>query len=192
MAPKKKASQEVAPVAAGKAAGSPAAPVAAGKAAGSPAALAGLEAIGSSATRSDAETPAARTGAASLPTASAGAEMSAVAPPPVAVAPTSVTQPSHFRAGPEELQNKQHDVEPLTRQAAAFRVKYRRAGGLICFPLQQVGFHPQNRNGQPPNGERCAGLCEDILALGFDREEAKGRNRLAARFEDLVQHVCLP
>ena len=60
----------------------------------------------------------------------------------------------------------------MIRRAAAYRVKYRRAGGLVCIPLQQVGFHPLNRDGQPPNGDRCAQLCVDILALGFDTEEA--------------------
>ena len=60
----------------------------------------------------------------------------------------------------------------MIRRAAAYRVKYRRGGGLVCLPLQQVGFHPLNRDGQPPNGDRCAQLCVDILALGFDTEEA--------------------
>ena len=103
---------------------------------------------------------------ASLPMASAGVKMSAVAAPPVVVTPRAGTQPSHFRAGPEELPKKNPDVEPLIRRAAGFRVKFRRDGGLVCLPLQQVGFHHQNRDGQPPNGDRCASLCVDILALG--------------------------
>jgi hypothetical protein len=109
---------------------------------------------------------------ASVPMASAGVKMAAVAAPPVVVTSCAGTQPNHFRAGPEELPKTTPDVEPLIRRAASYRVKFRRNGGLISLPLQQVGFHPQNRDGQPPNGDRCASLCVDILKLGFDKEEA--------------------
>ncbi len=71
-----------------------------------------------------------------------------------------------------EKQTKAEDLTPLVRRAAAFRIKYRTHDVRIRIPLEQVGFHPKNRDGQPPNGERCAKLCDDILALGFDAEEA--------------------
>ena len=61
---------------------------------------------------------------------------------------------------------------PLIRRAAAFRIKYRRHEHLLRLPLEQVGFHPKNRDGQPPNGERCCQLAEEIARLGFDRDEA--------------------
>ena len=61
---------------------------------------------------------------------------------------------------------------PLIRRAASFRIKYRRHEQLLRLPIEQVGFHPKNRDGQPPNGERCCQLAEDIARLGFDRDEA--------------------
>ena len=83
---------------------------------------------------------------ASVPMASAGVKMAAVAAPPVVVTSCAGTQPNHFRAGPEELPKTIPDAEPLIRRAASYRVKFRRNGGLISLPLQQVGFHPQNRD----------------------------------------------
>ena len=62
--------------------------------------------------------------------------------------------------------------EKSVRRAAALRIKFRRAGGLVRIPVEQVGFHPANRDGQPPNGSRCAVLFKDILEVGFDAEEA--------------------
>ena len=62
--------------------------------------------------------------------------------------------------------------EPMIRKAAALRTKYKRAGGPIRLPVEQVGFHPANRDGQPPNGSRCLELCKSILEVGFDWEEA--------------------
>ena len=62
--------------------------------------------------------------------------------------------------------------ETLIRQASALRVKYRCAGGQVRIPVEQVGFHPCNRDGQPPNGERCARLCEEIINMGYDADEA--------------------
>ena len=60
----------------------------------------------------------------------------------------------------------------MIRRAAAYRVKYGREGGPIRIPIEQVGFHPRNRDGQPPNGSRCSELFKDILAVGFDAEDA--------------------
>ena len=61
---------------------------------------------------------------------------------------------------------------PLIRRAAGLRIKYRTRDVLVRLPLDQVGFHPKNRDGQPPNGERCCQLTDDIVRLGFDRDEA--------------------
>ncbi len=62
--------------------------------------------------------------------------------------------------------------EPMVRKAAACRIKYRREGGLVRIPVEQVGFHPTNRDGQPPNGSRCMELFKEILDVGFDAEES--------------------
>lgn len=35
-----------------------------------------------------------------------------------------------------------------------------------------VGFHPDNRDGQPPSGLRCESLCAEVLHVGFDADEA--------------------
>ena len=63
------------------------------------------------------------------------------------------------------------DAEPLIRQAAAFRLKYRMAQS-IRIPISQVGFHPMNRNGQGVSGQHCEQLLSDVLGYGFDSEEA--------------------
>jgi hypothetical protein len=60
----------------------------------------------------------------------------------------------------------------MVRRAAALRTKYRRQGGLVRIPVEQVGFHPKNRDGQPPNGSRCMELFREILDVGFDAEES--------------------
>ncbi len=62
--------------------------------------------------------------------------------------------------------------EPMVRRAAALRTKYRRPGGSVRIPVEQVGFHPKNRDGQPPNGSRCLELFKEILEVGFDGEES--------------------
>ena len=63
-------------------------------------------------------------------------------------------------------------IYPWIRTAAAFRTKYSKHVSLLRLPVEQVGFHPKNRDGQPPNGERCCQLADDIVRLGFDRDEA--------------------
>ena len=64
---------------------------------------------------------------------------------------------------------EQRSHSPIIRRAAAFRMKYRKDRARL--PVSQVGFHPANRNGQPPSSDRCISLLKDILALGFDAEE---------------------
>jgi hypothetical protein len=75
------------------------------------------------------------------------------------------------RGAPAEAEPSGVD-EPLIRRAAVFRTKYRREGGLVRIPVEQIGFHPRNRDGQPPNGSRCAELFKEILDVGFDAEES--------------------
>ena len=64
---------------------------------------------------------------------------------------------------------EQRSGSPIIRRAAAFRVKYRKERARL--PVAQVGFHPANRNGQPPSSDRCISLLKDILQLGFDADE---------------------
>jgi len=64
------------------------------------------------------------------------------------------------------------DKKQLIRKAASLRVKYRISDDLLRIPVEQVGFHPQNRHGQHMNSERCRTLCKSIVELGFDVEEA--------------------
>lgn len=82
------------------------------------------------------------------------------------------------------------DDERIIRRAAALRVKYRRHdGALIRIPVEQVGFHPSNRDGQPPSGSRCLELARDILQVGFDVQEANcGGVLVAARPGDFSIH----
>ena len=61
---------------------------------------------------------------------------------------------------------------PMIKKAAAFRIKYRKQGSPFRLPPDNVGFHPFNRDGQPPNGLRCLDLCKDILNIGYDTGEA--------------------
>ena len=68
----------------------------------------------------------------------------------------------------------QVDKKQLIRKAAALRVKYQVSEDKVRLPVEQVGFHPQNRHGQHMNGERCRTLCRSIVDLGFDVEEGNG------------------
>lgn len=61
--------------------------------------------------------------------------------------------------------------DAMIKQAAALRAKYRRPN-KIRIPVEQLGFHPCNRDGQPPNGQRCMELFIRILNNGYDVEEA--------------------
>ncbi len=60
----------------------------------------------------------------------------------------------------------------VIKQANAFRRDYRAPGPLVRIAPMQIGFHPENRGGQAPSGERCNALLKDILAVGFDCVEA--------------------
>ena len=61
--------------------------------------------------------------------------------------------------------------DAMIKQAAALRAKYRRPN-KIRIPVEQLGFHPCNRDGQPPNGQRCMELFIRILNNGYDVEDA--------------------
>ena len=73
------------------------------------------------------------------------------------------------QAGGASMVVEQRASSPIIRRAAAFRIKYRKE--TACLPVMQVGFHPANRNGQPPSSDRCISLLKDILAIGFDPDE---------------------
>ena len=63
------------------------------------------------------------------------------------------------------------DTSPIITRAAAFRVKYRKHAS-VRLGISQVGFHPANRDGQPPSSARCVSLLQEILDIGFDVDEA--------------------
>ena len=63
------------------------------------------------------------------------------------------------------------DATPLITRAAAFRCKYRKHESVRLL-ISQVGFHPANREGQPPSSARCCSLLQEILDIGFDVGEA--------------------
>ena len=73
---------------------------------------------------------------------------------------------------PEDQSVPTLNHEPVIRQAAAFRIKYRKAECPFRMPVDPVGFHLGNRDGQPPNGMRCLELRKDILSIGYDSGEA--------------------
>ena len=128
-------------------------------------------------------------------TAEAGPPNAAVAAPPVsATSVKETTQPVSAAATSvegaaaiagamprvPEVNNQQlsdTEVPPvlddkMVRLAAALRHRYRRPGGLVRIPVESVGFHPMNRDGQPPNGSRCGELFKEIFDVGFDAEES--------------------
>jgi hypothetical protein len=60
----------------------------------------------------------------------------------------------------------------LIQQALVYRAKYRINDKSIRVSPAHIGFHPYNRNGQPPSSERCVNLLSEILVSGFDPAEA--------------------
>ena len=60
----------------------------------------------------------------------------------------------------------------LVQQALVYRAKYRVNDRSLRVSPAHIGFHPYNRNGQPPSAERCVALLSDILSSGFDPAEA--------------------
>ena len=63
----------------------------------------------------------------------------------------------------EAAQGTLHD------QAAALRGKYFVKKARV--PPEVIAFHPSNRGGQAPNGERCVALLKRILRNGYDPTE---------------------
>lgn len=60
----------------------------------------------------------------------------------------------------------------LVQQSIALRAKYKVSDVLTRVSPIHIGFHPANRNGEPPSAERCVTLLNDILVSGFDPSEA--------------------
>ncbi len=91
---------------------------------------------------------------------------------------TAVAVPAAIEAAPPPMPADDHGK--VVKMAAALRMKYRRPGGLVRIPVEQVAFHPCNRDGRPPSGTRCLELCKDILEVGFDASEADANGVLVA------------
>ena len=81
------------------------------------------------------------------PVVAVAAAPSTASGPPTAVSTASATEP-YYHSVPTL------NTEPMIRQAAAFRFTSRKEGCPFRFPVEMVGFHPCNKDGQPPNGMR--------------------------------------
>ena len=77
-------------------------------------------------------------------------------------------------------EGKQTALQGLVAKAMAWRVKYRVAqtqpgGGAtntgFPIPIRNLGVHPNNRGGVYPSGLRCQSLCQEVLKVGFVKEE---------------------
>ena len=60
--------------------------------------------------------------------------------------------------------------------AMAWRVKYRKVNSkgetlMLQIPITALGVHKKNRGGVYPAGVRCKSLNEEILLVGFAKEE---------------------
>ena len=90
----------------------------------------------------------------------------------------------------------QEDGKQLCRRAAALRTKYRVCEVRGRVHPGQVGFHPENRGGEPPNGERCVSLAKDVLRFGFDSAEADFNGVMvqerpgSTKFKDYNDEAC--
>ena len=67
-------------------------------------------------------------------------------------------------------------ITGLMTAAIAYRVKYRQTdddGKVVRRKVffQSAGVHPKNRGGVFPSGARCMSLCEEVLEVGFVKEE---------------------
>ena len=136
------------------------------------AATAGLTATATAGPKADAAAPAAST---AKPLAVAAAPEAANAAASRCASASAMARAGGHASAIAELTVGGPAVDldlPLIRRAAGLRIKYRTRDVLVRLPLDQVGFHPKNRDGQPPNGERCCQLTDDIVRLGFDRDEA--------------------
>ena len=60
----------------------------------------------------------------------------------------------------------------LISRSAALRSKYRVSDTKTRLQPWLLGFHPKNRSGVPPNGDRCLNLTKSLVSYGFDPEEA--------------------
>ena len=105
-------------------------------------------------------------GLAAVAAGSAPAAPGQVAPAVIAAVAGRPVQAAVAEQGRSEVS------EPVIKRAAALRCKYRLPGCPVRIVPDQLGFHPCNRDGQPPNAERCNDLCGRILQIGFDSAEA--------------------
>ena len=76
--------------------------------------------------------------------------------------------------------------------AMAWRVKYRRTnhdGKILRLKVrvEALGVHPKSRGGVYPSGRRCVSLCEDVMDVGFVKEEM---NTIVVAVEDTpAEHI---
>jgi hypothetical protein len=77
-------------------------------------------------------------------------------------------------------EGKQTTLQGLVTQAMAWRVKYRvahtqpsgrAANDRFPIPIRSLGVHPNNRGGVYPSGLRCQHVCQEVLKVGFVKEE---------------------
>ena len=77
-------------------------------------------------------------------------------------------------------EGKQTTLQGLATQAMTWRVKYRVAqtqpsgratNARFPIPIRSFGVHPNNRGGVYPSGLRCQRLCQEVLKVGFAKEE---------------------
>ena len=73
---------------------------------------------------------------------------------------------------PDAVASMENKHASLIRHAFALRAKYRVNERYVRVAPNHIGFHPANRNGQPPSAERCVCLLSGILGQGFDSNEA--------------------
>ncbi len=93
--------------------------------------------------------------------------------------PSSHESPPSRHGGGAKVEEKPRSAtsplssaETVIMKATSLRREYRVAGPPVRVAPMQIGFHPENRGGQAPSGERCNALLKDILAVGFDAVEA--------------------
>ena len=89
---------------------------------------------------------------------------------------TVVSEEVLFCVAVAAMDNKQVS---LIQRSFALRAKYRVNERNVRVAPNHIGFHPANRNGQPPSADRCVALLSDILGQGFDGDEADCNGALA-------------
>jgi hypothetical protein len=85
-----------------------------------------------------------------------------------------------FSSGDKSIDSSSIGENRIHKLAAVYRWKYREPGDKVTIHPSLLGFHPVNRDGLPPNGERCDQILCVYSGDGYDPEEAE-RGNLAVR-----------